>query len=278
MFLKNVIDKITRPRKTAELSKLKETVQRQQHQIELLRNKFFSLQDAIIQQYENDVTKLPCSLSPVEIEDRGGKVTILAFAGMLTSLAMPKAEFFNSLSENTDVNIIFVKDFKQAWYQCGLLGLIEDITETTHFLKKIIPQSTERIVTLGTSAGGFAAILFGCLLNAHESVSFGPQTFLNKKEFMTFRSVESRWAEIQDSKFLDLKNIIAESNTVHNIYAGKYNDADMMHVSNITHLESVFFHEIESDTHNIAKLFKDTGRLDKILKRLLDTDNTSEVE
>ncbi|WP_428356987.1 hypothetical protein [Methyloprofundus sp.] len=257
-----------------KLSDLEKTIKRQQNQIELLRNKFFSLQEAIIFQNGNDITQIPDSLSPVEIEDRGGRVTILAFSGMLTTLAMPKAEFFKSLSGNKNVNIIFVKDFKQAWYQCGLLGLTENITETTHFLKKIIPDSTERLVTIGTSAGGFAAILFGCLLGAQKSVSFAPQTFLNKKEFMVFRSIDSRWTEIQESKFLDLKRVIGEANTTHNIYVGKYNHKDMAHAANLTNFEKVFLHEIDSESHNIAKFLKDAGQLDSIIKEVLNFDSS----
>jgi len=252
-----------------DIDNLNKTIQRQQHQIELLRNKFFALQEAVIQQNEDEISKIPRKLSPIEVEDRGGKITILAFAGMLTSLAMPKAEFFKSLSGNKDVNIVFLKDFKQAWYQCGLLGLTKDIIETADFLKKSLPITTEKIVTLGTSSGGFAAILFGCLLGAQESISFAPQTFLNKREFMRFRSIDSRWSEFQESRFLDLKNIIEEADTIHHIYVGKDNEVDMLHASNISHSKHVVLYPLESSSHNVAKTLKDTGQLDSILKLLM---------
>ena len=176
---------------------LEKIVARQRKHIELLRNKFFYMQEAIIEQHKNNILELNKNISPVEMEDNRAKVTIIAFSGMLTSLAMPKAEFFRSLHGADNANIIFLKDFKQIWYQNGLLGLTSDVEETVHYLRTIIPNTTEKIVTLGTSSGGFAAILFGSLLEAEASISFSPQTFLDKEEFRHFKSLESKWSDIE---------------------------------------------------------------------------------
>lgn len=68
---------------------------------------------------------------------------------------------------------IFVRDIFKQWYLMGINAKINTPEKLTEFLRK----ETEgyNIVTVGSSAGGYAAILHGSLLSAKYVLAFNPQ-------------------------------------------------------------------------------------------------------
>lgn len=68
---------------------------------------------------------------------------------------------------------IFVRDIFKQWYLMGINAKINTPEKLTEFLRR----ETEgyNIVTIGSSAGGYAAILHGSLLNAKYVLAFNPQ-------------------------------------------------------------------------------------------------------
>lgn len=68
---------------------------------------------------------------------------------------------------------IFVRDVFKQWYLMGINAKINTPKKLTEFLRK----ETEgyNIVTVGSSAGGYAAILHGSLLSAKYVLAFNPQ-------------------------------------------------------------------------------------------------------
>ena len=65
----------------------------------------------------------------------------------------------------------------------GLKHTTKDLPETVEFLKKMINKKKySRIVAIGCSAGGFAAILYGILLKFDKVLAFSPQVVLNEKK------------------------------------------------------------------------------------------------
>lgn len=68
---------------------------------------------------------------------------------------------------------IFVRDVFKQWYLMGINAKINTPEKLTEFLRK----ETEgyNIVTIGSSAGGYAAILHGSLLSAKYILAFNPQ-------------------------------------------------------------------------------------------------------
>lgn len=230
-------------------------------QNELLRKKVFCLQEYIVSKEYGGVSSVVNSdLSPVEIYDNGSEKTILAFSGMLTSLAaMPKAEFFGALSSEK-INVIYLKDFYQCWYHRGLLGITKDIKTTAEYIRSILPKTSRQVVSLGTSSGGFAAILFGNLINVNRTISFSPQTYLNKDVFFKFRTPDSRWDEIKDSCWLDLKPCL-NCATENHIYYGCDNDLDSSFAEYLNGDSSVVLSPVKTGSHNVAKIMKDKGIL-----------------
>ena len=61
-------------------------------------------------------------------------------------------------------------------YHNGIVGISNNIDETLpHLQAQIAPYSN--VIFLGVSSGGYAAILFGSLLNVKSVLAFIPQTF-----------------------------------------------------------------------------------------------------
>ena len=72
---------------------------------------------------------------------------------------------------------IFIRDIKKQWY----LGGINAELNTPQKLFEFLREETKgyKIISLGSSAGGFAAIIFGQLLNAEKIFSFNGQYEIN---------------------------------------------------------------------------------------------------
>lgn len=202
---------------------------------------------------------------------------LIAFGGLASRLdGIPPFEFLSALS-GTTARRVFVRDLNQSWYQEGVRGVSTALDATTAALRALVTESgAHRIVTLGVSAGGFAAIYFGCQLDADFVLAFGPQTFTSRRLRRWHR--DRRWAEeiarIDDldpvTTCRDLKPIVAararNGRTPIEIHYGRRSRVDRAHARRLRQFANVSL--IEHDAgHNPAKALKDTGKLDAILRR-----------
>jgi len=254
------------------IDKLQRQIQNQKLQIDMLRNKFFALQEAFISsnliQIDEHHKDSVASVLPIgKRMSTDSDVLILVFSGMATRLGMPPAEFMRTFL-NKKVNIIFLKDFKQCWYQKGLLGLTQDVSETISYLRReIMNVSPKKIISLGTSSGGFASILFGVLLDIQEVLAFSPQTYITKQVFQKFRSTDSRISEMDfDSPYMDLKKIIETTNFSGkiNVFFGEDNTEDKNAALYINHFECVNLVALPTEQHNTAAFLKKADKLDSL--------------
>ena len=239
-------------------------------QINLLRNKFNQMHEALIyldllkiKEFDDPSAKL----SPVEIINKNSSKTLLVFGGMATRPSMPPKEFFKSFM-NRDINIIFIKDFMQCWYQKGLIGKSNDIQTTSEYLASIIPKETENLICLGTSAGGYAAIRFGVELNADRILAFAPQTHITKRAFNRLKLLDSRILDIDlNSSDLDLaKYLSKKSHPNIELYYGFRNENDVAAASHIGNF--VKHYKFDTDTHLVGAFLKKKGLLSEILESI----------
>jgi len=112
----------------------------------------------------------------------GHKNLIICFGGMALSFGgILPFEFLNYLSSIyiTVSDIIFYIDTQQCWYHKGIHGITNNIDESVEYLNSIIKNGLyDKVIFMGVSAGGYAAILFGSLCNVTHVISFIPQTIL----------------------------------------------------------------------------------------------------
>jgi hypothetical protein len=74
--------------------------------------------------------------------------------------------------------IIFVRDITKQWYLTGINAQINTIDKLYEFL--VEQTKGLEVICVGSSAGGFAATLFGCLLQASCVFNFSGQFSINQ--------------------------------------------------------------------------------------------------
>jgi len=209
----------------------------------------------------------------VEINNK--KHLLVSFGGIRQGLGIPVFEFFNSLV-TMDCDKIFFRDYEQAWYHKGVDSEIDSIDKILIFLKKIIKEEEyKKVCFLGNSMGGFAAILFGSILNVDKIIAFAPQIFIDKKN--RFFKADSRWKEQIvnlynspgiSSEYFDLKKVIKNSNLKVDIdiyYSSKHN-LDRKHAERLKNINNITLHPINNGGHSVVKELRDSGDLKKLLQ------------
>ena len=103
-------------------------------------------------------TPVAVSLSDV------GAPPLVAFGGIAGKVGILPFEFFN-LTKDIKASKIYIRGLEQVWYQKGLPGVATDIDGIGSFLaEKREEVEASRVVLVGNSTGGYAAIVLGSLL------------------------------------------------------------------------------------------------------------------
>jgi hypothetical protein len=168
-------------------------------------------------------------------------------------------EFLNYLSSmyKNDCDLIFYIDSHQSWYHKGIKDITNNIDETTLYLNNIIKnENYKKIIFMGTSAGGYGAILFGSLCNnVNNVISFIPQTILKNPINLNYSN---------------LKNIINE-NTKYILY-GDNSIQDINDNHHILHCENIeCFANVKIIKNNSCNLkeLRDNGFIKNILDSII---------
>lgn len=188
------------------------------------------------------------------------KNLIICFGGMALKFGgILPFEFFNYLSSKYGDNcdLIFYIDKHQCWYHKGINGITDNIDETILYLNNIIKYGNyEKVIFMGTSAGGYASILFGSLCdNVTNVISFIPQTILNNPIYL---------------KYSNLRNII-NKNTKY-ILCGDTSIKNVDNYHHISHCKNIKcftnVNIIKIDGVNLKKL-RDNGFIKKTIDDIL---------
>ncbi len=225
---------------------------------------------------KNDFAKnIENPYSPIAIDlSSNHRSLLIAFGGFAGKLVITPFEFFN-LSKGFDINRIYLRDLAQVWYHGGLPGFADDIDGIAYFLKEKIRQSkASKVILVGNSMGGYAAILLGILLDADIVHAFSPQTFIDRVN--RFRYFDRRWRKqiqntyrLADKKYFDLRPLIhARQEKLKcsiNIFYSHDHRLDRIHASRLSSLRNVELHTFGSGGHGLVKRLRDTGELNKII-------------
>ena len=188
---------------------------------------------------------------------------IIAFSGYNDENRGPQRpfDFHNFLDTHfPHTDKMFFKDDKRHMYHHGPVG---DCVETmVDFIREeIIGYKT--VVLVGVSSGGYAAILYGSLLDASHIrvLAFIPQTVLSAKS-MTEQNLDSRYA--------DLLPHLSRSTTYH-VY-GDTLRTQQTHVHSFHHCERISILpniELIRNRGIYLKRLRDTGELLQMFQKIL---------
>ena len=215
------------------------------------------------------ILKTNCKSYSIDFKESGLPL-VISFAGLGAHF-----EFRNSLSTKS-INSIFIRDLSHQWYLNELTDIGNGVNEIRHFLNnQIIRMNPAQIIFIGTSAGGFAALLYGTLLKVNKIIVFSPQTFRSK--WLCLWNWDYRWldrvADIYehpcfDGRFLDVRPYLKNFNGQINVYYGEDNRLDRIHARRIE-IGQVNLFALKSKEHNLAGQLRDSRKLNEIIDKML---------
>jgi len=218
--------------------------------------------------------------APLSLDmDRDSGTLLVAFGGMQGQLGMPPFEFFKA-SGDIPVKRLFVRDLRQAWYHRGLPGHGDRLEEVAAWMGELVAANgVERLVMAGNSAGGYAALLFGALLEADVVLGFAPQTAIDLAVLAAMG--DHRWDEqlralvedgVIEQRFADLSLALPRArsgDTRFELYFDETFDTDRQHAERLRSVPGVELHRLRGGAHGIARDMRESGELDRVLQRAL---------
>lgn len=150
-------------------------------------------------------------------------------------------DFYNVLN-NEGYKKFFVRDLSCTWYFNGLNGISNSIETTLNFIKKgiQISKATE-VRVIGKGNGGFAALLFGTLLNADNIMVYNPVTYITPKLLKSNNPKrQNKLKRMNGNRYLDLQNLEKSSSIIQIFYTT--NNKNILHVENIKNNKNLNIH------------------------------------
>lgn len=216
----------------------------------------------------------------VQTEEKSD-VLIIAFWGLMAKIGFPVFEFFNMLSPLW-INVIYIRDLNQSRYHWWLRWLSSSLHETADIISKHIAAIEPRkTIFLWNSAGWYAAILFGILLDCDEVHAFAPQSYLSLLRKLYSRDFRYRLLHVKvffidilcPKQFLYndlnyLKKYPYKSNII--IYYDPEHKQDTLHAQRISKLPHTILHRY-SWGHSVIKKMKQSWELLDIITHAIKT-------
>lgn len=228
----------------------------------------FQVDDQIVknQRKENDNFIIEYSDENPDVKQNGQKLCVLYFSS--NDIYYPNNENafrFSILDKdyyewrNCKINAaqkhIFLRDVNKQWYLSGINENIATPNALLEFLKK--ETNGYDIITVGSSAGGYAAILYGILLNASRVFAFNAQLEINSL-LDTDEKTNPLVLRLKDSKermLYDLSSLVKQSkNIAINYFVSVNSSWDKSQLTNIQENGAAKFVNIirfESSHHGI---------------------------
>jgi pimeloyl-ACP methyl ester carboxylesterase len=211
--------------------------------------------------------------------DSDANTLLLAVGGMNLEERELVFEFL-SATEEFPVKRLFVRDPRQAWYHCGMPQHGWTLASVVDSLRELIAQhDVDRLVVVGSSSGGYAALVFGTLLAANTVLCFAPQTVLDLE--ILARMDDHRWdsalgplhrAGRLDPSWIDLQHALPEARCADTRYEVYFDDSfrvDRLHAERLLGLQGVRLYRFGRGGHRLVRMLRDSGALERILTRAL---------
>jgi hypothetical protein len=194
---------------------------------------------------------------------------LVAFSGLALSFGKAKPLEFMQSTAHLPYHRLFVKDVGRCWHLGGSRDKFEKILDVVQGMK--LYHGTEYTHLVGSSSGGFGALLMGHLLKADRVDAFGPQTTIKKRQLA--RIGDGRWADCYAAararrpEYHDLRPILSEWNgvTQYHIHTCEIR-VDLRHALRLVDCPHVKIHRYPCKDHNSAKFLRKRGTLLRILK------------
>lgn len=217
-----------------------------------------------------------------------GELLVISF-GFVAWDKRPDFDFYGRLKklENTvgkPMNRILVRDCRNSWYHREIPGLGHHVDEVADSLKQMIAAiKPSRVITIGQSMGGYAAVLYGTLLEVDRILAFGPLSFFCPKQAITYH--DRRWLSIMMDieqnpppvRYTDLPALRRQMDSrseLHVVYgtlpdvnATESVNLDVLHAMRYGALPNTYLHPVPESGHAVVKHLIDAGQINDLLQQ-----------
>jgi hypothetical protein len=203
------------------------------------------------------------------------RTLLVTFGGMKSLAGLPSFEFVN-LTRDVHVKRMFVRDPRQSWYHRGMPQHGKTLASIADSLRTVLADHDfDRLVTVGNSAGGYGALVFGTLLGADTVLAFGPQTVLDRETLNEM--ADHRWDYLLrplwekgalEQQWIDLRDALPQARVADTSYKIYFDEKspDRLHAERLRDLEGVRLYRFGSGGHNVVRSLRDNGALIRIVR------------
>ena len=154
---------------------------------------------------------------------------------------------------------VLVRDVTKQWYLEGINGTINTIDKLAGFLTE--RTKGREVICVGSSAGGYAATLLGCLLNASHVFNFsGQYSLLHLLENEDDRALNPTLIRYEHTgkyrKYFSIYDLVTSAGTpVFYFFPAKCNE-DVVQSKLVDAAESVYKFKFDCDSHGSTCLYE----------------------
>ncbi len=202
---------------------------------------------------------------------------LITFAVFPAADGKARFDFVKSTSA-LNAKRVYVRDEHQLWYQKGTPLLGDSVPEVVASLKKIIEaQNVRRVIAIGNSGGGFAAILLGVMLGVDEIHTFNAQTRLVMPDDTSY---PERLLMLQNEfgpgkPFMDLRTVLEThpgAATRITIHYSRGDKTDRRHARYLASFPNVRIIDYPVVDHHLAHFCSTRGLLAPLFAAVVDGD------
>ncbi|PWJ17502.1 hypothetical protein [Jannaschia seohaensis] len=186
---------------------------------------------------------------------------VVAFTGMRAGFGgTPLDEFAGSAGQGGENNVLFVTDRRATWYSAtGLWARI--LGAVRHLVRERRVQET---ISLGTSMGGYGAMLLPRHVRVKRAIAFAPQVTLDRAVLD-----DDRWPRIARPVLRDLAATLPDTGAHYYLTAGAGCAADVAHLDLLPEHKRVHRYVLPTGRHNVAGALKEAGLLGQVISAII---------
>jgi len=219
------------------------------------------------------IDDLRAALAPSMVErGRDPSAVVIAFTGGADKLMLPVYEFFDT-TKSLGYSRILLRDQYQRCYTRGIDSQRPDFPSLVAYLREESERlGAKKVLCVGTSSGGYAAIRAGHHLAADYVHAFGPQTGSRPPGLAAPNGRRRLWpwkngAPIRFRSRLDLSRLLDDWNqkTIYYVHYGRACRSDRYHAERLFKSPGVVTIGYPTATHLIAVFLAKKGLLTEAL-------------
>ncbi|ALV91147.1 MULTISPECIES: tetratricopeptide repeat protein [Pantoea] len=190
--------------------------------------------------------------------------TVIAFSSVNT----PKGKFKPfKIINSSNLNIIFVNDDGNRWYQNGIDGISAD---SKNCAEKLVAYARTigngRVITFGTSMGAYGAALYALLGNADGCLAFGVESEIglpgSRSEIYCINKVKNAYS--------NLNELINHSSLPFYFFASESDEIDLISILSLSG-ENIERYLIKGIEHPGVQLYDIDGKVGELILEFANT-------